>query len=95
MSSDVEAYLPSYETVTVWHLRDLCSFRRKIIKCDDVKVIQLPHYEGLSIEEILGFANEHDHGLAMKAFPEGMKEILKLPRAYICNCIYTLVGKPF
>ena len=31
----------------------------------------------------------------MKAFPTEAREIDKLPRQYITNVIYTLVGKPF
>jgi hypothetical protein len=42
LASEVKAYLPSYETVTVWHLRDLAMGVKKIIRCDDVKVIDIP-----------------------------------------------------
>ena len=91
----MKAFLPSYETVTVWHLRDLCASKRKIIKCDDVKVIQLPHYEGLSIENILDFAQGYDNGSVMRALPESKDEVLKLPRAYIANVVYTLAGDDF
>ena len=31
----------------------------------------------------------------MEALPENKKETLKLPRAYISNIIYTMVGQPF
>ena len=31
----------------------------------------------------------------MKALPLAPKEVQKLPRAYLANVIYTLVGKPF
>ena len=79
----------------MWHLRDLCASKRVIIKCDDVKVIQLPHYEGINIESILEFAESYNNGEAMKCLPENKKEILKMPRSYIANCIYTLVGEPF
>jgi len=42
--------------VNVWHLRDLAEGKRTWIKCNDVKVIQLPYYEGLSIDDILDYA---------------------------------------
>jgi len=76
-------------------LRDLCAGKRKIIKCDAVKVIQLPHYEGLNIDEIVYFAKGYQNGVAMRALPEDKKELAKLPRAYISNVVYTEVGKPF
>ena len=81
--------------VTVWHLRDLCSGTRQMIKCDDVKVIQLPSYEGLTIDDFLEFAAEADNGKALKALPEKRKEIMKMPRSYIANVIYTIIGDPF
>ena len=65
MTADVRAYLCNYESVTVWHLRDLCSGKRKIIKCDEVKVIILPQYEGLTIDDILEFAAEYDDGAVL------------------------------
>ena len=81
--------------VTVWHLRDIASGKRTMIKCDDVKIIQLPSYEGLTIEDFLEFAADAKGGKALKALPEVQKETLKLPRAYIANVIYTLVGDDF
>ena len=61
LSSEVRAYLPSYETVTIWHLRDLAMGVKTIIPCDDVKVIDVPQFEGLSIQDIFSFAqNDRD-----------------------------------
>ena len=53
VACDVGAYLPDYESVTIWHLRDLASGTRKIIKCTDVKTIHVPQFEGLKIETML------------------------------------------
>ena len=61
LSSEVRAYLPSYETVTVWHLRDLAMGVKQIINCDNVKVIDVPQFEGLTIQDIFNFAqNDRD-----------------------------------
>ena len=81
--------------MTVWHLRDLCSNKRTKIKCDAVKIIQLPHYEGITIEDIVEWAADHKDGIALKALPENKKELMKLPRAYIANVVYTIAGDPF
>jgi hypothetical protein len=92
LSSEVKAYLPSYETVTVWHLRDLAMGVKKIIRCDDVKVIDVPQFEGLAIKDIFGYAcNTPD---VENALPPS-KEIAKLCRAYLANVVYTLIGEPF
>ena len=75
LASEVKAYLPSYETVTVWHLRDLAMGVKKIIKCDDVKVIDVPMFEGLTIKDIFEFAINSNEVEA--ALPPS-KEIAKL-----------------
>jgi len=41
------------------------------------------------------FAEDYRGGVAMTALPAVKKEVLKLPRAYIANVIYTMVGKDF
>ena len=81
--------------MTVWHLRDLCANKRRRVHCDNVKVIQLPHFQGLKIEELLNWASQHDNGAAMEALPSVHKEIEKLPRQYIANLIYSIAGAPF
>jgi hypothetical protein len=92
LSSEVRAYLPSYETVTVWHLRDLAMGVKKIIKCDAVKVIDVPMFEGLAIQQIFEFAMNSP---AIEAVLPPSKEINKLCRGYLSNVIYTVMGEPF
>ena len=53
MTSDVKAYLPSYEAVTIFHLKDLACGKRKIIKSDNIKQYTVPQFEGLTIETML------------------------------------------
>ena len=92
LSSEVRAYLPSYETVTVWHLRDLAMGVKQIINCDNVKVIDVPQFEGLAIQDIFSFAqNDRD---VERALPPS-KEITKLSRAYLANVVYTIMGQNF
>jgi len=55
----VKAYLPHPDVVTIFHLRDLAAGKRLKIKCDDVKVLTVPHYEGLSIAKMLEFAGSY------------------------------------
>ena len=49
VATECNIYLSSYETVTVWHLRDICAGKRRIIHSQDVKHIHVPHFEGLTI----------------------------------------------
>ena len=61
----VKAYLPSHETVTLYFLRDLISGTAKCkylsllvtlfradVRCDQVKQIYCPQYEGLSVKSM-------------------------------------------
>ena len=93
LSSEAKIYLSPYETMTIWHLRDLASNKRKRIKADDMKHIEVPHFEGLSIENMLEYAAQFTE--VMRALPIVRKEILKLPRSYVANLIYTIIGEPF
>ena len=65
---------------------------KTIIPCDDVKVIDVPQFEGLSIQDIFAFAqNDRD---VERALPPS-KEIQKLSRGYLANVIYTIMGQNF
>ena len=93
LSSEVGAYLPGFDNVTIFHLRDLASGKRKMVKGVDIKHMQVPLYEGLKIEEFLKFALDYNDVLI--SLPLVQAEIMKLPRQYIINIIHTKVGKPF
>ena len=90
LTGEVKWYLPRAENVTIWHLRDMASGKRSHIKSVDVKFIEIPHYDGLTIEDMLEKAESISD--VMKVLPVVKKEREKLPRAYICNVIYTIVG---
>ena len=92
LATEVNAYLPPFENVTVWHLRDIQSGTKKRISCDQAKHINVPQFEGLSIKDIQAFASAYPQ--LARYFPIE-KEMEKLPRQYIANLIYTVVGKPF
>ena len=55
-------------------------------------MIAVPHYENLTLDHILDFGLSYS--AVVNALPI-MKELRKMPRAYLCNVIYTLVGEPF
>ena len=53
LTHEVGAYLPSYDTVTVWHMRDLVSGKRLCIKAKEIKHLNVPQYEDLKDRGIL------------------------------------------
>jgi len=57
--------------------------------------VTLPLFEGLYIDDLLGFARLHNNGEIMRVFPSVEKEINKLPREYIGNVIQTLAQDTF
>ena len=63
LTHEVGAYLPSYDTVTVWHMRDLVSGKRLRIKAKEIKHLNVPQYEDLKIEELLRRLRDDDQEL--------------------------------
>ena len=41
------------------HLRDLASGAKKMIMCNQVKFIAIPHYDGLAVKNLLLFARNY------------------------------------
>ena len=93
LTHDCGVYLPHYDTVTIWHLRDIASGKRRKILGKDMLFLNVPQYEHLTIQDLHNFAKGYPE--AMRALPEVEKETLKMPRQYLCNVIYTVVGMPF
>ena len=92
LSTEIGAFLPPFENVTVWHLRDIQSGAKKRIKSDQARHINVPIFEGLAIEDMQAFASAYPQ--VARYFPID-KEMKKLPRSYIANLIYTVVGSAF
>jgi len=79
--------------MTIYHLRDLYNGSRLRIHCDDARVYVVPQLEGLSIGDMLEWANKYPE--VAKALPAEPRDIDHLHRKYISSIIYTLVGEPF
>lgn len=60
-----------------------------------IKILQVLFFENLTIEKMIQFAENHKQGESLMALPEPMKEVLKMPSAYISNVLYTMIGQPF
>ena len=59
LTHDCGLYLSTYETMTVFHMRDIIAGKRRKIKSAEVKVITVPQFEGLKIETMFEFAAQH------------------------------------
>ena len=67
LTNDCGIYLSSYETMTVWHMRDLVANKRRPIRSDQVKTIIIPQFEGLAVEDLLTYAMQYPE--VMRALP--------------------------
>lgn len=92
LSYECMKYIPSLETVTDIHLRDIMSGAKTSLETYQIKAIAVPHYKGLTIKDILEYAGEHQ--VVMNALPVP-KECLRLERQYLGNLVYSIVGEPF
>ena len=65
---------------------------KKFIGNDSVRYLSLPQYEGLGIKEVLQQALGYE--VCTNYLPE-QEEFRKLPRQWLINLCYTLIGQPF
>ena len=63
-----------------------------VIKSENVKYLHVPCYEGLTIEAIREMSKENDE--VHRHFPDE-RDIRRLPRQWIINIVYSIVGEPF
>ena len=63
-----------------------------VIKQVACRVIDLPHYNGLTTENLLNIRG--DYPQLSEYFPEE-RDLPKIPRAWLANVIYTIVGDQF
>ena len=55
--------------------------------------MSVPHYEGPSVDDILAYLQNHE--VFWRYVPELHKEVIKLPKQWVVNIAWTVVGKPF
>ena len=60
LSHTCGVYVPAYDNVTVWHMRDLVSGKRHRIKAKEIKHLNVPQYKGLKLEAFFEWAEADD-----------------------------------
>ena len=89
LTVDANTYLPNIDTVTLYYLRDLMSGAKKRIKNKAVHHISLPAYEGLGINDVCNFLQNHQH--VARYLPD-ISEIRRLPKEFLANVSFTAIG---
>ena len=56
LAYECSLFIPALETVTDIHLRDVMSGAKTSIQSYQIRNIAVPHYHGLTIKDILGYA---------------------------------------
>ena len=74
-------------------MRDIAAGKRFRILQTEVKQITVPFFKGLKIELMLEFARNYPQ--VINTLPMVEREIDRLPRDYVANIIFTIVGEPF
>ena len=104
LTVDCRAYLCDASCLTVYFLKALVSgekrckwpllslTRSEVIRCDEVRYLFCPQYENLHIEDILAHLKKFDGG--NEYLPDD-RDIPKLPRQFLCNLAFTLIGDDF
>ena len=63
-----------------------------VIMAADMKHLAVPHYEGLTVQDILKNIGMRDN---FRLFMPIVKELPKLPKQFIINVAYSIIGDPF
>ena len=86
-------YCDSPATFSIHHLRSIVQGQRKTIKSKDVCQVHVPHFDSLSIANMLEFAKGYPE--VFMILPEEKREIAILHRQYIANVIFYVAGEEF
>jgi hypothetical protein len=73
-------------------MKDLISGQKKILPCENMAHLYVPQYESLKITKIMEEASRNSG--AMMYLPV-LKELEKVPKQWLVNCIYSIVGEDF
>lgn len=93
LAVDAGIYLPAYEQVTIYFLKDIVAMRKKAVKARAVRHISVPQYEGLALKDIAQFLDA-GHRQVYDFFPD-QQEIHKVSKEWICNVCATVLGDAF
>jgi len=89
---DAKVYVPPYNSVSIYFLKDLIYGKKRTIKLDSVKKIEIPQYFGLGLREIWNFLTQHQQ---VGEWLPVKQEIARLPKEFLANVAYTVLGDVF
>ena len=87
-------YLPPFDNVTIYFLKELMGGQKKTIRTTLIRTVHVPQYDGLGVKEIRQFLDEH-HPEVYAYLPEPSIELPKVPKAWLANVCATLLHEKF
>lgn len=94
LACDVGIYLPPYDNITIYFLKELMSRKKKMLRTTQIRTMHVPQYEGLGIKEIRQFLDEN-HPEVYAYLPEPSLELPKTPKQWIINVVATILQDEF
>ena len=92
LTVDVGYYLPPYKCINVYFMKALMSRKKKALKTTDIKHLYAPQYDSLSVSKLLDFAAAYS---AVEEHLPEPRDIPLLPRQWILNVCFALIGNDF
>ena len=105
LTIDAKAFLPKCDCLTTCKcmiylqfnsfldfLKDLIAGVKKFILANEMVHLTVPQYEGLTLDDIL--EKWKGHQTLMQYLPIE-REIIKLPKQFVINVCYKIIGHPF
>ena len=92
LTRDGKLYLPQIKDCTQKFLRAIMRGEKLYIKCNDVRVITVPQYWGLKVEDILKFAST---SIRIKLYLPDYNYSKEPNREWIWNVVNSLIPKDF
>ena len=85
-------YLPPKQDATQKFLRDILMGKKRYIKSEDIRVIKVPQYKGLTVKNILEFAKKNIH---IDRFLPEYDYLKEHNREWHCNIVNTIIPENF
>ena len=81
MSHDCNAFVPSYGTVSIYHLKDLAAGTKRRLSNEGLRNINVPYFDKLTLETMLDYAEKNEEVMAY--LPAVKRERTRLSIEYV------------
>ena len=94
LGTDVGVFLPPYDNITIYFLKELMGGQKKMLSTSNIRTIHIPQYEGLGVKDIRQYLDEN-HPEVYHYLPEPSLELPKVPKQWLANVCTTILKEEF